>query len=429
MRRFFVVLIAVLAVLSFSYVVRTDDVKDWAATHSKDTFRFVVFGDSRPVAPTNPLPEDILSRIAFEISIIHPDFVVVTGDIPIGYGDSEEQVKDQLNEFLSIMQKYAPDVPFIYVAGNHEVSSSEKNMEIYRRIFGKKMYYDFYFGGVHFIAIDTNWPKGYAKGKYGFFNVNDGEHDKAMVDWFKEVVKEPAKKKVVFGHVPAFSALTPNFEFKHTKSFDTKENRDEFVKLLVENGVDAYIAGHEHLTYITKKGNTLFITLGGGGAPLYAPVTGGYAVNTHEKPYNKVESDERVDNGGYASGYHYSLHVPAGALGIFDYMLAVFDGKDMKYRIVVPFSFNMQILEDTGYRYHVLVTNRTAYDFYAAGVKAYVKKGKNVKVKAYYVNWGRKEVPVDYEILEKRDLGDMVYLRIGVKVPATYAVHVVVESE
>ncbi len=428
MRRVLAFLLIVLAVISFSYVVRTDDVKTWALQHSKENFTFIVFGDSRPVSPMRPLPEDLLSRIAFEIGILHPDFVVVTGDMIIGYGDSEEEVREELDTFLEIMNKYAPDVPFLFVPGNHEISSGEQNMKIYQEYFGKKLYYDFKFGNVHFIMINTNWPGGYAPGKYGFFNVNDGAHEKALVDWFKEVLAEPAEKKIVFGHVPAFSALTPNFEFEHTKSFDTKENRDEFVNLLVESGVDAYIAGHEHLTYVTKKGNTLFITLGGGGAPIYVPVTGGYQINTHEKPYDKLTYDGRLEFGGYAAGYHYALHVPAGALGIYDYMIVTVNGNKTHYRITVPFSFNVRVLKNKPACYEVLVTNRTPYDVQANGIEARLYGVKDVKIEAYYTDWGRKKKEVEYKILEKKVDEKGVYVRVGVVVPATYAVNVVIRG-
>ncbi len=427
MRKLFVLLVVIIAVLSLAYVLKSDDVESWAQKTGKEDFTFVVFGDSRPVAPTNPIPKDLLSRIAFEIGIIHPDFVVVTGDMIIGYGDSEEEARKQLQDFISIMDKYAPDVPFIFIPGNHELSSG--HIDLYREFFGKKLYFDFYYGKTHLIFITTNWPKGYAPGKYGVFNVNDGEHEKAMVDWLKEVLAKPAVKKIVFGHVPAFSALTPNFEFEHTKSFDNKENRDEFVKLLVENGVDAYIAGHEHLTYITKKEDTLFITLGGGGAPVYVPVSGGYQVNLHVKPYNYVTSDPRVEFGGEASGYHYSLHVPAGAMGIFDYMLVSVKGGQTSYRLVVPFSFDMELLESSSKLYHVLVTNRTPYDIWAGGVEAVLKGCKDFDVKAYYVDWGRKQKEVEYKILEKKVYDDGVKVRIAVEVPATYAVHVIIEGK
>jgi len=429
MRKLLVFVFLIAAIISFAYVVKSDDVQEWARANSKDTFTFIVFGDSRPVSPTNPIPKDILSRFAFEIGLIHPDFVIFTGDFVIGYGDNEEEYRAQVEEFLSIMNKYAPTVPFIFVPGNHEVSPGKDKMEIFKEYFGKKLYFDFYFGKAHFVSINTNWPEGMAEGKYGFFNINDGEHEKGMVDWFEDIVAQPAGVKIVFGHVPAFSALAPNFEYEHTKSFDSKENRDEFVKLLVKNGVDAYIAGHEHFTYITKNENTLFFILGGGGAPLYTPVTGGYQINTHVKPYDKVTSDERVDFGGEASGYHYSLHVPAGALGIFSYMIVTVDKDGASYRFAVPFSFNCEVLKNDGRTYEVLVTNRTPYDIKVSGIEVYMPKYDGYEIETYYTDWGRKKKPVEYEVLEKEDIGDMVYMRIAVNVPATYAVDVVIRGK
>jgi len=127
-------------------------------------------------------------------------------------------------------------------------------------------------------------------------------------------------------NVPAFSALTPDFG-EHPKSFTSKENRDEFVKLLIENNVDAYFAGHEHIIYAQVENGMKFFTVGGGGAPLYGPTTGGYGINTGEGPdYKGVTSDPEFDHGGWASGYHYNLHFPIGALSIFAYMIVTVNG-------------------------------------------------------------------------------------------------------
>jgi len=147
------------------------------------------------------------------------------------------------------------------------------------------------------------------------------------------------------------------------------------------------------------------------------------------KPYDKVISDDRVDFGGEASGYHYSLHVPAGALGIFDYMIITVDKDKASYRFAVPFSFNYRVLKSDGRTYEVLVENRTPYDIKISGIEVYMPKYDKYEIEAYYTDWGRKKKPVEYEMLERKDIGDMVYMRIAVNVPATYAVNVVVRGE
>ncbi|RKX54009.1 MAG: hypothetical protein DRP30_03230 [Thermotoga sp.] len=433
------ILIVLLIVSVFSKVIKSDDVGKWATKGvGKDSFTFIIFGDSRPTSPSRPMPDDLLSRILQEISLIHPDFVIHTGDMIVGYTDTLDQAKEEFSSFLKLLYTYAPDVDFLFVPGNHELKPSEEIANLYRKLFGEKLYYDFEYGNSHFIMLNMNFPSSLLqKGqKYGFYNANDGLHTLGMVDWTKEVLKKPSTHKFVVGHVPAFSALTPDFAFKHTKSFDNKENRDTFVELLTSNDVDAYFAGHEHLTYVRKIGDTLFFTLGGGGAPIYTPVSGGYGVNAGGKPYDKVTFDPRFDHGGHAKGYHFDLHVPAGALGIFAYMIVTVNGDDVSYELVVPFSYSVKYVkgnDGVNDEAIAIVANRTAYPRTLRGLTFIMPYSENgYEVSATYVSWGRQVKPakIQPKIVEVKKIDDYrAKVRVEVTVPAGDSLDVVLKAK
>jgi len=272
--------------------------------------------------------------------------------------------------------------------------------------------------------------------KYGFYNVNDGVHDLSTVDWTKEVLKKKASHTFVLGHVPAFSALTSDFG-EHPKSFASKENRDEFIKLLVENNVDAYFAGHKHIIYAQVENGTKFFTVGEGRASLYGPITGGYGINMGEGPdYKGVTSDSEFDHGGWASGYHYNLHFPAGALSIFAYMIVTVDGDEVSYELVVPHSFEVKYVKGNdgiSPEAVAIVANRTPYERTFKGLTFLMPFSANgYEVSGTYVDWGRNVKPAKKppKILEVKKINDyMVKVRVEVTVPGADSVDVMVKTK
>jgi len=400
---------------AFAGIVQTDEAEKWASENGKarQSFNFIVFGDNRPTSPTRTLPE-VLDIILKEISLIRPDFAVNIGDLIWGYFGTPKQAREEFSAFTKRYDKYAPNVDMLFVAGNHDCPT-EEIAGVYRELFGKKLYYDFTFGNSHFVIIDTNFPRTWLeKGqKYGFYNVNDGEHKLAMVGWTKKVLVKDAGHTFVFGHVPVFSALTPNFG-EHPKGFTTKEKRDELLKLLLDKKISAYFAGHEHIFYAQSEGNTKFFTIGGGGAPLYGPTTGGYPINVGEGPdYKTLKSDPEVDHGGRAKGHHYDLHFPAGALSIFSYMLVTVDKDKVSYDLLVPHSFEVKYLKGNdgiSPEASAVIDNRTPYEQVLKGVTflmPYSEKG--YEVSGSYVgfrDWKVKPAKVAPEVLEVKKVKD-----------------------
>ncbi len=431
------VVIALLSAVAFAGIIKSDNAAKWAMTsgQGKKSFSFIVFGDNRGTSPGRPLPE-VLNVILREIGYIHPDFAINTGDIEVGYTDTLPKARAELMEFINRVKKYAGDVNMLFVPGNHEAPNAEI-AQLYRKFFGKKLYYDFMYGNSHFVMLDTTFPRKWLKNgqKYGFYNVNDGMHKLAMVDWTQRVLKTKAEHTFVAQHVPLFSALTPNFG-KHPKSFTSRGNRDRELSMLLRHKVDAVFAGHEHLFYARVIGNTKFFTIGGGGAPLYGPTTGGYGINTGKGPmYKGVTSRPEFDHGGRAAGYHYNLHFPAGALSIFSYMLVNVNDNKVSYELLVPHSIEVNYTAGNNgisAMSKAVVANRTAYARTLRGIKflmPYSKKG--YEVKGTVITWGGKVKAAKKQpkIVEIKKLDNYkAIVRVEVVVPAAFSVEVSVNK-
>lgn len=425
----------------FANIIKSDNAGDWALKEGagKTNFSFIVFGDNRPTSPSRPAP-DVLDVMLKEFGYLHPDFVINTGDFIIGYTDNEEQAREEYLGFINDVYKYAPNVNMLFAPGNHE-TTPDISAKVYRELFGEKFYYDFEYGNSHFIMFQTNFPEGMLEEgqKYGFYNINDKAHELPMIEWAKEALEIDADHTFVSQHVPLFSALTPNFG-EHPKSFDNKENRDEELNLLINKGVDAVFSGHEHLVYIQKVDNTMFFTLGGGGAPLYGPTTGGYGINKGVDPdYAEVMSDPSFDYGGHAKGYHYDVDLPASALSIFSYLFVTVNGDKVTYELMIP--HNMEVVCEKGNdgistESILIVANRTPYERIFKGItflmpySAMEKEG--YEVSGTYVDWGRNEKPAEIqpEILEVKKLNDyQAEVRVKVVVPGSDSVDVNLKSK
>lgn len=311
-------LVIFLASAALPEIIKSDEIATWAKENTKSPFTFIVFGDSRPVCENTPIPEAFLKRVFREISWIDPDFVIHMGDVIYGYRESPARIDEEFSKFLRLYHQNAGNVPMIVIPANHDVQPSEHSFEKFKKLFGKLLYYDFFYGKSHFIILNTNFPKS-IRGKlpaYGFENLNDGYHKKKMKDWLKEVIKEKADHTFIVTHVPMFS-------IKGEKRY--KNASREFMKTI--SGADAYFAAHRHFIYESSSGRTRLFIIGGGGAT--------------------------IDREAYANGPE----------GIYAYLIVSVSG-EIGYNFVVPFSID--VVKDEK---NVYVINRTLHSILFRGVE------------------------------------------------------------
>ena len=330
---FFVIFLVSVAT---SEIIKSDEVANWAEEHSKSPFTFVVFGDSRPVCENTPIPEAFLKRVFKEISWIDPSFVIHMGDVIYGYGESPSRIDEEFSDFLKLYRENAENVPMIVIPANHDVQPSEYSFKKFKELFGKLLYYDFFYGKSHFIILNTNFPKS-IRGDlptYGFENLNDGYHKKKMRDWLREVIKEKAEHTFIVTHVPMFS-IKGEHRYKNANK--------EFMKIIKK--ADAYFAAHRHFIYESVSGKTKLFIIGGGGAT--------------------------IDREAYTDGPE----------GIYAYLVANVNGGYVDYNFVVPFSID--VVRDGK---NVYVINRTLHSMLFRGVEldsmpkaSFVLKGSHTK--------------------------------------------------
>ncbi len=313
------VLLVTLVVLSYSEIIKSDEVSKWAQDHSRSPFTFVVFGDSRPVYMNTPIPRAFLTRVFREISWIDPDFVIHMGDVIYGYNESPSRIDKEMEDFLDVYRKAAGKVPMIVIPANHELQPSEYSFEEFKKNFGNLLYYDFFYGGSHFIVANTNFPSSIRGNlpRYGFENLNDGYHKRKMIDWLGDVIKEKANHTFVITHVPMFS-------IEGEPRYGNADSR--FMKMIKD--VDAYFAAHRHFTYESSTGKTKLFILGGGGAT--------------------------IDRETYANGPE----------GVYAYLIVDVYGGFVDYNLVVPFSVDVVREGNTVY-----VINRTTHSITFRGVE------------------------------------------------------------
>lgn len=112
-------------------------------------FQFVIVGDR-----TGGHRSDVFETALSRVNLLQPEFVVSVGDLIEGYTDDPAKVDAEWEEFQGFLARL--DMPFFFVAGNHDLSN-EMMVEKWRERHGDT-YYSFTYKGVLFIALNTEDP-------------------------------------------------------------------------------------------------------------------------------------------------------------------------------------------------------------------------------------------------------------------------------
>ncbi|MCX5751858.1 MAG: metallophosphoesterase [Candidatus Saganbacteria bacterium] len=261
---FFLLLIFVFLFQFASFAVENED------------FRFIVFGDSRVALPSSSTPL-IFKRIIEESSLINPDFVMHTGDVVWGYGDSDEELKVEYNNVKEDLKNL---IPKLYcVPGNHDLQGV-LGSKLFSDTFNQKdPYFSFGYKRATFIVLNTELPS------------YEGQIGPDQLKWLEAQLEQAkgGRSVFVFMHRPLFSNVPVNtFEAISIveQNFSSETNRKEVIDMLARYKVNAVFAGHEHLYYKEDESfqlgteeafNVPFYTLGGAGVPLQTtPDKGGF---------------------------------------------------------------------------------------------------------------------------------------------------------
>lgn len=197
---------------------------------------FIAWGDSRTYY-------ERLARISALAAKDLPDFTVHSGDL-VDEGSSPEDW-DHFFESAAPLLRTGALWPAL---GNHEAGA-----KLYFDLFllpEPGNYYTFTAGPAQFFVLDSNW---------------EFRRDARQLAWFEsELKKSKSRFKFVVTHYPLVSCPDDDFIFEKQSSM-----YGIYGSLIEEAKVTAVFQGHNHNYQRAERKGVLYITTGGGGAPLY----------------------------------------------------------------------------------------------------------------------------------------------------------------
>ncbi len=190
-----------------------------------------------------------------EINLLHPDFVIISGDLVYGQLYPFEY-SYEYKKCYEILQLF--DVPTFLCPGNHDgyFKFREDGLAFWEEYFGP-LYYSFNYGNYHFISVNSyDWPP-YARRTFLFAPLNWGGYvSDEQLRWIEEDLRNnEANATFLFLH--------------HNPLWDTKSdsllgneyyNRKELLSLIDEYDVDMVLDGHVHYDNVTIANGTVFVT-------------------------------------------------------------------------------------------------------------------------------------------------------------------------
>ena len=167
---------------------------------TEDSFTFGIIADR---AGGNPLVGwPYFEQAIREMNSLHPDFVLMPGDLIDGYTRREGpdgatlDFNEQFDKFATYVNKL--HMPLYFVAGNHDLYENDVKAPFLER-FGR-MWYSFDYRNVHFIALCTEAHPGLKDQRHHF--------TEEQVEWALADIAASKKTRhtVVFMHNPAWRA-------------------------------------------------------------------------------------------------------------------------------------------------------------------------------------------------------------------------------
>jgi len=187
-------------------------------------------------------PEKIFSRIAEEVNLLNPEFVIITGDIVTSAegiartrgGIESTFAQDEFRDFMKILDRF--EAPTFVIPGNHDlVGTIDKPLlKFWEKMFAYR-YFSFTYGDAYFLGIDNSNAMEATTWLYRNSSI---KLDKEQREWLLGDLERNAAKplKVFFFHV--------------------NTNRNEIEKMADRYGAQLALFGHWHEDEVKIAGNT-----------------------------------------------------------------------------------------------------------------------------------------------------------------------------
>lgn len=217
--------------------------RPWSADPQK--FTFMILGDK---TGDGTRFWDVFDRAVDEINLLHPDFVVMVGDMVQGYVRDTTALVQEVNRFREHADRLA--VPFFMTAGNHDVYYPEM-LDWWRRNYGRT-YYSFDHRGCHFLVLNSEETRVGVTPNFTAEQIRWVEADLAA--------HANARHTFIFLHKPAWQ--DPSYRAEWPKIEAALGNRPYTV-----------FCGHTHrIEYAMRNGHEYFILGPTGGGLQPSPV-------------------------------------------------------------------------------------------------------------------------------------------------------------
>ncbi len=208
------------------------------APNTEQSFRFVVYGDSR----SNPVVHETVVNAIIKN---HPDIVLHTGDL-VGAGENQESWWPEFFEPASHLMQHTALFPIL---GNHEYFYSGRSwFSSFFALPNNEQWFAFTYGNVRFIGLDTN---------VSFYPGS------VQYRWLEAELKSEAYQQstwqIVYFHHPAFTASVYR---------DDPDVKQHLVPLFEAGRVDLVFSGHSHAYEHYFHHGIHYIVTGGGGTRL-----------------------------------------------------------------------------------------------------------------------------------------------------------------
>lgn len=206
------------------------------------TFRFAIVSDRN-----GGMRKGVFAHAVKELNLLQPEFVISVGDLIDGYTEEPKIWNAEWNEFDSLVNQL--QMPFYYVAGNHDVSNPLLT-EAWQKRHGRDYYY-FVYKNVLFLALNTD-------------DIINGGISEKQADYFKKVLATHSNVEwtLVFMHRPLWS-------------YPDEEGYQKIEKALGKRNYTLFSAHNHNYQYQEKNGMEHFVlATTGGGSMMRGPQVG-----------------------------------------------------------------------------------------------------------------------------------------------------------
>jgi len=206
-----------------------------------ESVRFAVFGNTAPASPFSGFTQALDSVIS-SIESEKPAIIIHTGDAIYGGSESdginEKDVRRQYKIFFSVMKNF--HYAYYTIPGDQDLFNADSS--IYKEYSGRKTWYSFNYGSMHFIALDTS-------GSEARFI------DEKQMEWLKKDLEtfRGSNAVFVFFHRPFLSVRKKGVVYPVPETLH---------KLFTEFRVKAVFSGGDKSFNSTVYDNVMYIQAG-----------------------------------------------------------------------------------------------------------------------------------------------------------------------